>query len=652
MSASSNKDKLRNMTKFLFAMVLLCMVTLQLSAQDLGDAVTTITQVERTSLSSKSLPGIEAMWEPFTLPLGGLNDGYENTPELWLRFKIAKPEHDYSKSLYFYRYNSAIDVYFNGNYVGGDVYREGRYTISWNRPRLIDIQPGSWVDGDNEVLVRFTPSYFGGTFAPILLGNTQEMQELNRNRWSRQIEVNQWLQAAGIFVTLLSLFFWLLQRRDHSYLLFAGIAACWTVLPTHMVTYHHILPYRYWLPLVHIAMDAWILLSFFFLANLCGTEIRRSGKLIAIWASLALLWSIVAPMSIFPEDFWWSRIYLVHSIGFGFIVYLLFKIVPGIFHKLPAAVESDLNALQKKRVAWAVVFAMVVQMVLFFRDFWLVRYGTLAEWEAVYYSQYGFPLVIAIFMTVLLHRFATVFQLAENTNQELTLQIAANTKVIEKSFSDKRQFELEQAENNERVRIYRELHDDVGSKLLSIVHEDRDSRMGNLAQAALISLRNAVSKVNTPDQYLQVFLRELQEELDLRLTGSGHLFDWKQPQELPNSIVSANILFNVNRIFKEMVSNIIRHAKAESVAVTVSMDSENCTFEITDDGVGFDKDAKPGNGINNIIARANELQTELHWSTEPGEGVTLSFSLALARMINVAKDSEEAAPHSFIDPAK
>jgi signal transduction histidine kinase len=113
------------------------------------------------------------------------------------------------------------------------------------------------------------------------------------------------------------------------------------------------------------------------------------------------------------------------------------------------------------------------------------------------------------------------------------------------------------------------LHDDLGSKLLGIAHAGRDSRMGELASSALQSFREAVSRANFPDQPLAKFMRDLQEETRLRMEGSGHQVEWQQ-DDLPECIISSHVGFHLNRIGKEIVSNIIRHARATHVRIKPS----------------------------------------------------------------------------------
>ncbi len=243
----------------------------------------------------------------------------------------------------------------------------------------------------------------------------------------------------------------------------------------------------------------------------------------------------------------------------------------------------------------------------------IVAGGSYAWETGIHYSQFAFPLLLLVFAVILLNRFLSALSLAENLNKILEAKVEESRKIIEQSYAERRQLELQQVAEQERISIYRDLHDDVGSKLLSIVHAGRDNKLGELARNALESLRSAVSRANSEAQPLNCFLQDMQEESKLRLEGSGHQFIWSQPEHLPDSIVSAERVFNLNQIFRELVSNIIRHANASVIKFNIDLSEQSWSFEIIDNGVGLSKSSAPGNGLGNVSQRVNEINGHLSW---------------------------------------
>lgn len=569
--------------------------------------------VEFLYWNSTEPPPADADWQPLTLPFNSREDRSPLTardadsPYVWFRFPLQQPAQGGRYSLYFWRYNLALNVFFNGSEIGGSSYRENRDTMSWNHPLLLEIQEPSWRPGNNEVLVRLYRSAWGGNFAPILYGDTAELQQLWSERMFRQVEINEVLLAFGIGLTIVSFFLWGVRRNDTVYLWFSGMCLCWSVVTLHMVIYHNPIPYDYWLPLVHVAIDGAIFCMYGFIGRLIdGAKRPRREKLLLAWTALASLSHFLVP----PEYFFMVAysFHLIGTVALGAIVYRVAR-----------------QAWRyRQRQAVIITGALAIQITLFVHNIYLMFFAPSVRWEgSIFYAHFGIPLLFLIFVGSLLSRFTGALETAENLNRELEQKVELSRQVIEKSFAERRVLEIQQAAEQERLKIYRDLHDDVGSKLLSIMHADRGSKLGDMARSALESLRQAVSKANHPDQMLQSFIDDIREETELRLRGSGHAVEWRQSADVPAVIILSTVAFNLNRILKEVVSNIIRHAEAQRVLVQVNLEGNSIEFIIHDDGRGFDRHGPLGNGINNIISRAREIGATVSWHSEPGEGTTI-----------------------------
>jgi signal transduction histidine kinase len=149
-----------------------------------------------------------------------------------------------------------------------------------------------------------------------------------------------------------------------------------------------------------------------------------------------------------------------------------------------------------------------------------------------------------------------------------------------------------------------------------------------MARSALESLRQAVSKANNPDQAIRPFLQDIREETELRLLGSGHEVRWLQSVPENALIVPSNVAFTINRILKEVVSNIIRHANASEIDVQIRCDAQTLEISIADNGGGFDRHGPMGNGINNILSRAKEINAVANWDSKSNVGTAFTLSLS------------------------
>jgi len=159
------------------------------------------------------------------------------------------------------------------------------------------------------------------------------------------------------------------------------------------------------------------------------------------------------------------------------------------------AIASPQIKADRKTTARLLLILVGIQILLFVIDALRVFSGSVDDYkDAFHITQLAFPLMQVVLMGALIIRFINTLAEAEALNRDLASKVEATRLDIEMNFNRKREIELQQAAEMERSRIYRELHDDLGSKLLSIAHGGRDSRLGDLAAATLQSLRESVSR--------------------------------------------------------------------------------------------------------------------------------------------------------------
>lgn len=579
-----------------------------------------IDKVEFLYWNSVSPPPPDMPWRSMTLPFSArINTASApvddvNSPYVWFRFALEQPPTPGRYSLYFWRLNMAVNVHMNGIEIGSTSVREGRTSSSWNHPLLVEIQQPVWQPGSNEVMVRLTRSAWGGNLAPLLFGESATLSGLFADRMLRQVEINEILLAFGLGLSFISFVLWSIRRSDTVYLWLSGMCLSWSIVTLHMVTLHIPIPYDYWLPMIHVAIDSSIFCMYGFIGRLVE-GVKKPAR-----ERLLLLWAVLAALSYFviPPQYFWNTAYSMHLIGTAALSLIVLRVA--------------IIALRERRLQAIIVStAILLQILLFSHNVYLMFFANSARWEGnIFYAHFGIPMLFLIFIGTLLMRFTNALNMAETLNRELESKVESSRQLIERSFAERRALEISQAAEQERLKIYRDLHDDVGSKLLSIVHADRESKLGHMARSALESLRQAVSRANNPDQPLAGFLSDIQEETELRLQGSGHDVRWAQSEEIPAMIVPSALAFNLNRILKEVVSNIIRHAGAEHVDIQSTLLNAEWKIVIHDNGRGFDRHTVHGNGLQNITSRAAEIGAHVHWDAALGQGTRFTVRVPLS----------------------
>jgi len=184
----------------------------------------------------------------------------------------------------------------------------------------------------------------------------------------------------------------------------------------------------------------------------------------------------------------------------------------------------------------------------------------------------------------------------------------------------------ERAAAQERERIYHDLHDDLGAKLLSLIHGATTPQQADQARAALQDLRDTVSRSRGTPGTLGDVLADIRNEARQRLAAAQIELNWNEAGELPDPALRSEQSLHLHRIVREAISNTIRHAHAGSLRVRVACRGNELLLELTDDG---HREIGDGSGTRGMRQRAHELAGDIRWTegTAGGTKVVLVFPL-------------------------
>ncbi len=201
-------------------------------------------------------------------------------------------------------------------------------------------------------------------------------------------------------------------------------------------------------------------------------------------------------------------------------------------------------------------------------------------------------------------------------------------------FSDLSKLELEAALSTERERIYSDLHDDVGAKLLDLIYRAENPENAALARSALKDLRDVVSRTRGEPASLLEALSEMQAEARTRLAAAEISLNWRQDDDIVERKLDAAQHLHLFRIVREAISNVIRHAQAHALSIRLAVVSQILRIEIKDDGVGMAGDGD-GRGKSNMRKRADELAGHITWRDGTLGGTRVLLSLPLERALSL-----------------
>lgn len=224
----------------------------------------------------------------------------------------------------------------------------------------------------------------------------------------------------------------------------------------------------------------------------------------------------------------------------------------------------------------------------------------------------------------------------KQTNRRLQDEVAQRQKA-ERALSEKA---TQDAITRERTRLARDLHDAVtqtlfSASLIAEVLPDlweinpgegrrRLEELRQLTRGALAEMRTLLVELR-PNSLIQIPLPDLLRQLCESLIGRARLpiqFTAEGQAEIP-----AEVQVTLYRIAQEALNNIVKHAKATKVVVTLRM-GESIRLVIVDDGSGFDLVAiTPDHlGLKIMCERAESVGAHCSIYSQPGEGTQISVT--------------------------
>lgn len=170
----------------------------------------------------------------------------------------------------------------------------------------------------------------------------------------------------------------------------------------------------------------------------------------------------------------------------------------------------------------------------------------------------------------------------------------------------------------ERQRIRRDIHDDMGAHLLTLLHSC-PTNLQPLVRDLLRATRELVQTLNLHAVDSLTACDAWQAEAEQRCKIAGVKLQWNHyPDALPRKF-SARAHVNLSRILREAISNALKHAMPSKITINLQASGECSEITISDNGrMGRDSSWVEGNGCRIMRQRVEEIGGELAWKIDQG----------------------------------
>ena len=266
-----------------------------------------------------------------------------------------------------------------------------------------------------------------------------------------------------------------------------------------------------------------------------------------------------------------------------------------------------------------------------------LNYQELLGFDRLYLIPLGLPMLLLAVAALLIQRFVDTLREHEKLNLALADRIHGRERDLAASFARARELDQQRAAADERQRLMRDMHDGLGSHLMSTLAlmkrgALKQSELETLIADCIDELKLTIDSLEPVERDLLVVLGNLRYRLEPRLNAAGISLEWAVTDLPPLDYLDPENVRSVLHIVQEAFTNTLKHANASRITLSTGVDrAANLIWvRVTDDGKSFDANrSSGGRGLANMKSRAARLRGQVEIVPLKGGGTCVNLLLPI-----------------------
>ncbi|WP_447728300.1 sensor histidine kinase [Sphingomonas koreensis] len=497
-------------------------------------------------------------------------------------------------------------------YLDGRLFYQSHANLQWNgsnRPLWIPLEDAAETTPPREILVRIRHVRgMGGALSTMWVGDYSQLGAayLVRNFFQTELPYigSAMFLATGVF----AFFVWLRRRRETPYLLFAAMTVVVFLRVMHSYMGMDRLPVSdAWFGWFTVNSIAWmVLIVHLFLLRL---HHHRQPLLTAALVTASLVIALIT-LPVFAGTFDATVIAPVIYVTMATLSALAFGI--GLYRSWQAQSREGVVL-----AGWGLLSVLL-------GGYDILLQNNLVDIEGLFLNIYAAIGLIIAFCQIMLGRYTRAMSEVERANTILADRLAERETELNASHEKLREIERREVLLQERQRLMQDMHDGLGSSLVSalrVVEHGRidESEIADLLKGCIDDLKLTIDSMEPVETDLLLLLGTLRFRLQPRLEATGIKLRWEVGDVPPLAWLDQRHSLHILRILQEAFTNVIKHAGASEIRVTTKARDGFVRVGIIDNGCGFDvTTAKEGRGLGNQARRAEAIGGQIEVSSEAG----------------------------------